>query len=604
MQRTNSLAFELNQLLEEEALTTVFQPIFDISQNEILGYEALTRAPKNSLLAPPPKLFKTAFENGKLSELESLCRKIAFKNFTKLDLDGMLFLNISPLVLGEKNHQKGETVDLVKQYGLSPERVVIEVTEMFDSEDTEYLKESLTYYRKMGFKIAIDDLGTGHSGLMQWAELRPDIVKIDKYFISDSHKNIVKRELLRTIFELGKATGVRIIAEGIEKNEEFLLLEKLGMQYAQGFLLAKPNANPKRNMPDIVNLRQLSTSSHLTEQRTEIIDLTTQTEAILMDDHCSSVYKRFENNSNLFSLAVVDKDNTPIGIVHRDQLTELFSSQYGHALYNNKTISVIMAELPFIVDVNASLVEVSDLITSDQSLTMRQEFIVAKQGKYLGLANIHILLKRMTEQKIKHAQHANPLTMLPGNVIIEQKISRLIEKKIDFSMAYFDLNHFKPFNDLYGYATGDAVIKLVADIATVCCDKDDDFIGHVGGDDFVIIFQSKNWLAQCNEIMKIFETRVKDYFKPKHIKAQGYESKNREHQCKFFPLLSLSCGVIQPNINFCMNHLDVATLATEAKKQAKRMPANTVYLHEKSYPDNLIDFDELIAIDTDISTLI
>ncbi|MBU2871847.1 bifunctional diguanylate cyclase/phosphodiesterase [Colwellia sp. E2M01] len=603
MNNITLLAAELNNILEKETLTTYFQPIFDISNQKIWGYEALTRVEKDSLFSSPLELFKTAFALGRLSELESLCRKIAFKNFTKQQLDGLLFLNISPLVLGDKNHQSGETIGLIKQYGLSAERVVIEVTEMFDSKDTEYLKESLTYYRKMGFKIAIDDLGTGHSGLMQWAELRPDIVKIDKYFIQDSHKNIVKRELLRTIFELGKATGVKIIAEGIETHEEFLLLEKLGMQFAQGFLLARPAAQPLRTVPNIVTFRKAASNQNSSEVNTEIIDLTSVTPALTMDERCSAVYKRFDLDNRLFSLAVVDCDNVPVGIIHKDKLTELFSSQYGYALYNNKPIATVMSQLPFIVDIQASLVEVSDLITSDQSLTMRQEFIVTDQGKYLGLANIHILLKRITEQKIQFAQHANPLSMLPGNIVIEQKITQHITKNIPFTLAYLDLNFFKPFNDLYGYAAGDAVIKLVADVVSVCCDSDEDFIGHVGGDDFVIIFKTQHWLKKCEEILQIFSQRVQDYFKPEHIQANGYESNNRNDENQFFPLLNLSCGVIQPDIRFCLSHLDVASLATEAKKKSKLMINNQVYVHNKRQPDNLIDYDELIAIHTDIDKI-
>ncbi len=239
-----SMKDELNLILKREALTIVFQAIFDTSSDKVMGYEALSRGPKNHPLRSPQKLFDLAYEHGKLSELERLCRKLAIKAFSERKLEGSLFLNISPLVLSQKDHTKGETAALLLEYGLSPEQVVIEVTEQYDAGDTNYLKEGLEYYRKLGFIIAIDDLGTGHSGLKQWAEIRPDIVKIDRYFISDCHTNIVKRELLRTIFELGKATQVKIIAEGIEKAEEFRLLKSLGMRFAQGFLLGRPSVLP------------------------------------------------------------------------------------------------------------------------------------------------------------------------------------------------------------------------------------------------------------------------------------------------------------------------------------------------------------------------
>ncbi len=244
MRQTDPLAEELKSLIENESLKVVFQAIFDVSSHSILGYEALVRGPHEHPLQSPQKLFDLAYAHGKLTELERLCRKIAIKAFSERGLEGYLFLNVSPLVLSQKDHTKGETVALLLEHDLSPDRVVIEVTEQYDAGDTDYLKEGLEYYRKLGFIIAIDDLGTGHSGLKQWAEIRPDIVKIDRYFISECHTNIVKRELLRTIFELGKATQVKIIAEGIEKKQEFDLLKSLGMRYAQGYLLARPSSTP------------------------------------------------------------------------------------------------------------------------------------------------------------------------------------------------------------------------------------------------------------------------------------------------------------------------------------------------------------------------
>jgi len=246
---TTSLLEEITRLILDRSLTIVFQPIFDIEQESILGYEALTRLPADSIIRNPDHLFTAADQVGMLSELELHlftaadqvgmlselelhCRQQAINRFAQLKLTGLLFLNVSPCTLSQPDHPKGETLNLLKCAGISPDNVVIEITEQFEANDNHILKQSLEHYRELGFKIAIDDLGTGHSGLKQWSELRPDIVKIDRYFISGCHQNIVKRELLRTIFELGTATGVSIIAEGIELNEEFLLLENRKNGYA------------------------------------------------------------------------------------------------------------------------------------------------------------------------------------------------------------------------------------------------------------------------------------------------------------------------------------------------------------------------------------
>jgi len=577
---TTSLLEEITRLILDRSLTIVFQPIFDVSQEAILGYEALTRLPADSSIKSPDHLFSTANQVGMLSELELHCRQQAINRFAQLKLTGLLFLNVSPCTLSQADHPKGETLNLLKCAGISPDRVVIEITEQFEANDNQILKQSLEHYRELGFKIAIDDLGTGHSGLKQWSELRPDIVKIDRYFISGCHKNIVKRELLRTIFELGTATGVSIIAEGIEHNEEFLLLEKMGMQFAQGFLLSSPAEFPDTKLPDSLSLRQIGPNTLSNDHNVfELEKLLTYSQPVSINEMCSEVYQLFKKSPKMQSIAVIDKDEKPIGVIYRDTLAEMFSSDYGHALYDKKPITNLMENVPFTADISASIDDVSSLVTDNTHFDLRPEFIVVDKGKYVGVASIRSLLKIMTEQKIQHAQHANPLTMLPGNIIIEQKIMHLLANKKNFSMAYFDLNHFKPFNDLYGYAEGDVVIRLVADVLSKVCS--DAFVGHVGGDDFVVLFQHSEPEFACTKVLEIFGQRITSIFKPEHLKQGGYYAVSRKGNKEWFTLMSLSCGIIHPNVSIVRSHLDVANLASEAKKMAKKMVDGEIYIQPK-----------------------
>lgn len=569
----------ISNVLQSNSLRTVFQPIFDVSKSKVMGYEALTRGPEGHTLLTPSKMFDVAEAAGLLSELELLCRKLAIKRFAELKLEGYLFLNVSPHTIEQANHPHGETINLVKQYGLDPQKIVIEVTERFEAEDPSLLKESLEHYRNFGFKIAIDDLGTGHSGLRQWAELRPDIVKIDRYFISGCHDNIVKRELLRTIFELGRSTGVDIIAEGIEHSDEYLVLSNLGMKFAQGYLLAKPDSTPMKTFPapyELTKKEKVSSDNMAKDGDFEISNLIQSVPPIYTHINCLEAYKTFKKSSNLYSLAVVDEYENLIGIVYRDQLAELFSSDYGHALYDAKPIVKIMNSITFKVDIAASLDDVSAEITDNDEFDQRPDFVVVNGDKYLGLASVRSLLKKMTEEKVKHAQHANPLTMLPGNIVINERMNHLLGRKQAFQMAYFDLDFFKPFNDVYGYAAGDEIIKFVAELLAQQCQGE--FVGHVGGDDFVVIFSHQlNAQEVGKRILAEFERRVLNYFEPEHIKDKGYSALSRDGKVQFFPLLSLSCGIIQPNLSNTTSHHDVALLAANAKKQAKSLESGEVF---------------------------
>jgi len=237
----------LLNIIKNKTITTVFQPIFNVKSKTILGYEALTRGPQKTELHSPDKLFHYATQYNLLSELEILCRDRAITRFVELNLPGKLFLNISPLVLLSKNHPQGETIKFVEQAGLSCDQIVIELSEKYPVPNDSMLSDALSKYRQFGFNVAIDDLGAGYSGLRLWSQLRPNIVKIDRYFVDNCHKDSFKRKFLKAIFDLAVSADAQVIAEGIENFEEFELLKSLGMVYAQGYYLAKPELNPTKN---------------------------------------------------------------------------------------------------------------------------------------------------------------------------------------------------------------------------------------------------------------------------------------------------------------------------------------------------------------------
>ncbi|PKH98012.1 GGDEF domain-containing protein, partial [Shewanella sp. 11B5] len=219
------LVSELDHIIEQQSIDAVFQPIFNVSTNQLHGYEALSRGPKNSPLHTPFALFTTAEKQNLLSELETLCRSISINAFHSRQLNGKLFINISPKALLDPNHPKGMTLQLIKQLGINPSDVVIELSEQYPADDIDLLKSCLNHYRNQGFLTAIDDLGAGYSGLRLWSELAPDYVKIDRHFIHQIDTTAVKQEFVRSIVDLCQNLTCKVIAEGIETNEELTTLK-------------------------------------------------------------------------------------------------------------------------------------------------------------------------------------------------------------------------------------------------------------------------------------------------------------------------------------------------------------------------------------------
>jgi|TARA_B110000116_G_scaffold88365_1_gene76835 EAL domain-containing protein (putative c-di-GMP-specific phosphodiesterase class I) len=418
--QTNTAFKLLDQILDLEEIHTLLQPIYNLPSGEILGYEALTRGPEGSGLESPLHLFKVAEKHGKLSELELLCRKKSIQRFAELQLPGRLFINVSPNTLLDPEHPHGETVRLLENVGLQLDRVVIEITEGQVVDDEILLQQTINHYRQLGFNIAIDDLGSGYSGLKQWSELCPDIVKIDRYFIDGCHQNPIKKEFLKSIVALARATQTLIVAEGVEQPQELQLICELGIDMVQGFLLAKPQFHPATDsVADKIS--QHISCSHLSE--TISIDdvsvralvewtgndhaigaLATAQMSLTSDCRCEQARMIFSCDCHLNSLAVLDNKGKPLGLLQREQLTEVFSSRYGDALYARRSVMKVMNLQPLIVDASDLIDQVSQLIT-DSDFDMRSHVIVTYYGRYLGLVSIRQLLKKITEDKMNYARH-------------------------------------------------------------------------------------------------------------------------------------------------------------------------------------------------------
>lgn len=563
----------IQSIISNKLITTVFQPIFDIENEIILGYEALTRGPKDSILYSPEKLFSTAHDYGLLSELELLCRDKAISRFVELNLTGKLFINICLNVMLNKDHPHGETIKLVEKSGLSPQQVVIEISEKSPFPSSDILLQALNKYRQFGFDIAIDDLGAGYSGLKQWSYLRPDIVKIDRYFIEQCDKDVMKREFLKILFELGRISNALIIAEGIETKEEFELLRELGMLYSQGFFLARPSETPSKVYPVLDVCLRSKENSHLGT----VASLVTSTLTVEHNQSVNDVYDIFTNTPNINAVPVLNGIK-PLGLIYRNELLASYSDTYGRALYSKKPAIDFIFQKPMIIERSMPLEQVSALLTAREHSEFTQPSIVVKDGNYLGIVSPRDLLKSITESKLEQARYANPLTGLPGNVVIEKEIDYMLNKQKSFQLAYLDLNHFKPFNDIYGYAKGDLLLKALANCIMLNTNNKNCFVGHIGGDDFIIMFKNNDAKHICQNILDDFDENSSIFITEQHKIQQGYSAFDRCGNKIFHPLVSLAIGIIQPSIAGYSSYHQIADLASKAKSEAKKQAGNSLFI--------------------------
>ena len=230
----------LQDVLLGQQITTVFQPIVDLQTGAVHGLEALSRGPAGTQQHSPMNLFEAAEATDLVFELDRHCRRRALQTARDLPLPYRLFINVVPASMYDPDFQGTSLIRLLEGLGLSPERIVLEVSEHYAIENYPLFVEALQNFTHLGFSIAVDDIGAGNSGLETIAHLNPRYLKFDMQLVRDIDRSHVKREMARALKTFADKMDSQIIAEGIEREEEKQACVDLGLHYGQGYLLARP----------------------------------------------------------------------------------------------------------------------------------------------------------------------------------------------------------------------------------------------------------------------------------------------------------------------------------------------------------------------------
>lgn len=574
----------IDEIINKKQLYPVFQPIVDITTAKISGYEALIRGPKGSPLCNPKELFDEAKRQNLIIPLEYLCLEIACREYQKKQLQGKLFLNVSPMSLIQGHAEKHIVEILQDEFGFEKGKVIIELSEQYPLQDYQVIRNAIIFMRGCGYELAIDDLGAGYSSLRVWSEFRPEYVKIDRHFIDGINNDPVKYEFVKSIQELSKSLGCKIIAEGIETKDELKSIQSLGISHGQGYLLGRPEEEPVISISEDIHesINPLLQFFYY-PYKDSIIDLLESCDSFLVSDTLENVADQMRNNPLLNFVPVIE-NGIPVGVITRKRIFEIFFGRYGRELHAKKKIKEFLNRDTLIVEKDISLSDVSCMFTASSQRDMNIDIIVVDEGKYIGVVKTKKLLEKITEKKIMSARHSNPLTMLPGNVPIYEWIDELLARQQNFNFAYFDLNNFKPYNDIYGYSRGDEIIIFLSDVIKQNIDFECDRLGHIGGDDFVVIFQSEDWQNKCETMLKVFEEGVRSFYDDDALTNRGIYSQDRRGKLCFFSILSVAIGVVAPDPIACRSHHDVAALATDAKHEAKKKGGNTLFISRRVNP--------------------
>jgi EAL domain-containing protein (putative c-di-GMP-specific phosphodiesterase class I)/GGDEF domain-containing protein len=587
---------QLRRVLEERAITTVFQPIFTFREGRILGYEALVRGPEGSLIQTPFELFSAATEEGLALELNVICVTEILRAFSARGIEGNLFLNVSPQLIMQRGFDRERAKRFLDSLGIEPERVVIELTEDYPTVDFRFMHETLMLYRAMGFRVAIDDLGEGFASLRLWSQLRPEFVKADKHFVAGIAHDAVKLQFLRAIQHIAENSGSLVIAEGIENAEDFRVAKDIGIACAQGYFIGRPAERPNAKLPaeaelafadarvPVVNAPRLRAGS---EPRAH--DFVRAIDPASPQDVMSALAQRFEDDPALAAIPVVGPDGLE-GLVSRTIVDPLGMTHDARRALARPCIEYA-DRAPIKVEASMELTALATMLAESDSRHLADGFVIVNEGRYLGMGTSQDVIRSLQSSRVLASRYTNPLTMLPGQVPIHEHLERLLARHVPFTCWFVELDQMRGMNDCAGYSRGDALIHATARLLESVCQPGVDFAGHVAGTRFVALMQSEDWASRAERLVEAFGEGLRSHLPREAVERGYFIVRSRDGRESVRPLPRVAVGILPVLPGVFETRHEVISVARKAVHQALSQGGSSIYVDQQygnAYPQSLL----------------
>lgn len=569
---------EFHWLLESERIDMHYQPVICFENGRVTGWEAFMRGPDGNFFHMPEMLFRYADENGQALRLDRLCRRMALRHLGPIEDHQYLFINVHPASLSDPNFTPKAVAQEVRDSGLTPENVVLEFTERQRMQDINYYSSTLQGFRHEGFHVAIDDVGTGQSSLRFIPQLRPDYVKVDVSLIGNIDSNPFHRIMVESLAYMSEKIGANVVAVGIETETELSSLVSMGIYGGQGNYISPPCMEKStRNIAIPVHAAFSEEGIQALKCSLPISDLAKET---ISTDERTTVreVKAMLADKPPQTSVVVLRRNRPVGLLMQYSMDRHLSTQFGMSLYHHRDVGRIMDVSPLIVDASLPTEEVARKAMERESTKIYDDIIVISGEKLKGVVSVQRMLDSLAQTQVELAKGANPLSGLPGNVSIEKELENRAHKRIPTSLIYVDLDNFKVYNDVFGFERGDRIILLTAKVLaeSVGARGDrEDFVGHVGGDDFLILADPSRAESICQKALDDFAAQTPQLYRQEDLERGYIVGKGRDGKTSKFPLTSLSIAVIDCDFAPPFNMEMLSTRVADVKKAAKCVCGNS-----------------------------
>ncbi|MFA6740815.1 MAG: GGDEF domain-containing protein [Arcobacteraceae bacterium] len=571
-----------NQIIDK--LDYAFQPIIHSHTGKLYAVEALIRNVQNiSGLNAIDDLFNMAFNDDYLYELDLQLREKAIKKFSNIKIEDLkLFYNLDNRIIYNKTFSYGNTSKILKKYKLNKSVICFELSEKGTAIEQNALSTMIQRYKEEGFSIAIDDFGIGVSGLKLLYFSEAQIIKLDRFFISNIDQDSKKKLFCSSIIEMAHIMGMQVIAEGIETVKEFYTCKDIGADFIQGYLVQKPTIETNEiksiynNIVTLINDdKRNNPNATIDEEFIEPII------ALCIDCSLYELFIHFKESTKNNFVPIVDKYDNFLGIIYEADIKKISYSQYGLALAQNKTFSSSLIKYlkpSLCVEISWGIDKILEMYNQNSKDALG--IFITQSNKYRGFINLNSLLTLSYKRNIEIATNQNPLTKLPGNNQIEKFIEKTLKgnQKDITHIIYFDFNDFKPFNDIYGFRLGDRAILIFSELLQKRYPKDS-FIAHIGGDDFFVGLRNhefKKVFDLTNKVQIEFKNSVENLYSKKDKEKGLLVAKDRFNIERSFNLLSVASAIIEINPNSNISNFDSTLNVLKKASKGSSKPISSI----------------------------
>lgn len=574
--------FDSEQFLRDvnHHLVVALQPIVEANTGAVVAHEALMRGFDDLGFPDPGALLDGAAARKRLFEVDCcvIAKAIAARaRFPKAE-GGALFLNLDGRNLQHWRALRTFLELRCEQLGLSAQDLCIELSEAHQPLAPEAFEEAVRGLRAAGLQIAIDDFGTGVSGMQMLYQAAPDFIKIDKFFIKSMPSDAKKRLLVGSIVDLAHTLGSRVIAEGVETVEQLICCREANCDLIQGYLIARPATDPSELATGYAERVHAGAAAAESGESLMIEKFIEEVPTLQENTPLAVLFDQLTVNPGRNVYPVLDRDGLPRGAVRESDVKPLLHSPFGRDLARNRSIGMTIDDF----------VRPIPTLESSTPIAQRLELIadhaedgvvVTKALRYLGYMSSGSLLKLANEVRLQQAAAQNPLTRLPGNNAIAGFLERCRQHdSLPRLVAYIDIDHFKAFNDRYGFEMGDRAILILASILKSLERDHAAFVGHIGGDDFFLGAEG----AACDALDRIlrrigarFRHVAESLYSPEDRAAGFIEARARDGTQTRFPLLSCTVAALRLAPGYRpQTTLELTTRLTALKSLARQQKAS------------------------------